>query len=226
MVAKRGRLIAEVVLVTAAYVVFTRLSIAGIDLAGILPNVLSAEEARIGGVFLVGALAQLFFVAAATVVSQEFRTAVRATVQPAPQRAWIIALAAAAIHCATIAAFFIPDPSRIAELSARNTLLSLLPISDGWTQEVVFRGYVLMRLAKAAVPVPLQIIVSALAFASIHVGYIGSEGLGVLWPLIGTATLGGILAWSVVAARGSILPATVAHMAIIAVVQPWLVMAA
>ncbi len=56
-------------------------------------------------------------------------------------------------------------------------------------------------------------------------GYIRSDGLGIFWPLIGTATLGAFLAWSVVAVRGSILPAAVAHMVIIAVVQPWLAFA-
>jgi membrane protease YdiL (CAAX protease family) len=70
-----------------------------------------------------------------------------------------------------------------------------------------------------------QIALSALAFATIHLGYIGSEGLGVFWPLVGTATLGGILAWSVVEGRGSILPAVVAHVAILVVVQPWLALA-
>jgi membrane protease YdiL (CAAX protease family) len=100
--------------------------------------------------------------------------------------------------------------------------MSLLPLTDGWTQEMMFRGYVLLRLAKADVPAMAQIAASAIAFASIHIGYIGSPGLGFIWPLFGTATLGAILAWSVVVARGSILPATVAHLVILIVVQPWL----
>ncbi len=228
MAAPKAVLIAgEVVLVTAAYVVFTRLSIATFGAAHLLVGYVGENEARIGGVFLVGALAQLLFVIAAIALAPipQFKEAARATLRPAPAQAWFIALAAAAIQCATIAAFFIPDATRIAEVSARNLILSLVPITDGWTQEVVFRGYILLRLAKARVPIPFQIVISALAFASIHVGYIGSDGLGVFWPLVGTATLGGFLAWSVVAARGSILPAVVAHMAIIAVVQPWLAFA-
>lgn len=219
-------MIIEVSVVTLAYIALTRASISAIQLDWVLPRLLSPEEARIGGVFLVGALAQLIFVLVAAALAPSFRAAMHKTVQVAPRRAWIIALSAAAIQCVTIAAFFVPDSSRMVELSARKLVLSLAPISDGWTQEVVFRGFILMRLAKAAVPVPLQIGVSALAFASIHVGYIGSDGLGIFWPLFGTAVLGAVFAWSVVAARGSILPATVAHVTIIVVVQPWLAMAA
>ena len=100
-----------------------------------------------------------------------------------------------------------------------------LPLADGWTQEVMFRGYVVLRLARAEVSAAVQIAISALAFAGIHVGYMTSEGLGVMWPLVGTATLGGILAWSVVRGGGSILPATVAHLIILVVVQPWLALA-
>ena len=224
---KSAWLAVEVVLVTAAFVAFTRLAIQVVDASPLLVRSVGEVEARIGGVFLVGALAQLAFVLAAIAFAPmpEFRMAARATFRPAPARAWFIALAAAAIQCAAIAAFFIPDAGRIVEVSARNLILSVLPITDGWTQEVVFRGYILLRLAKAGAPVAVQIAVSAAAFAGIHLGYIGSDGLGVLWPLVGTATLGGILAWSVVVARGSILPATVAHMAIIAIVQPWLALA-
>lgn len=224
--AASGRVMAEVAIVTAVYVFFTRLSIVEINLTPALIGVLSAEEARIGSVFLVGALAQLIFVGAAAMVLPDIREAIHASIRAAPARAWVIALAAAAIQCATVAAFFIPEPFRIVELSARNALLSLLPITDGWTQEVVFRGYVLIRLVRAGAPVAVQILVSALAFASIHIGYIGSDGLGVFWPLVGTVTLGAVLAWSVIEGRGAVLPAVAAHVTIIAVVQPWLAMAA
>ena len=63
------------------------------------------------------------------------------------------------------------------------------------------------------------------AFAAIHVGYIGSDGLGVVWPLVGTATLGAVLALSVIRGKGSLLPAVTAHALIILIVQPWLALA-
>ena len=217
---------AEVSLVTAAYVSLSHLAVWHLDAVPLLPNSLSEKEARIGSVFLIGALAQLLFVLVAVAIAVPgFREAARAILRQAPPQAWFIALAAAAIQCATVAAFFIPDASRIFELSQRNILLTILPLADGWTQEVMFRGYILLRLAKAEIPISGQIAASAIAFASIHLGYIGSAGVGFVWPLIGTATLGAILAWSVVVARGSLLPATVAHVVIIAVTQPWLVLA-
>lgn len=213
-------------MVTASYVALSHLAVWHLDAVPLLPSSLSEREAHIGSVFLIGALAQLLFVFAAIALAVPgFREAARATVRQAPPQAWFIALAAAAIQCATVAAFFIPDATRIFELSERNVLLTILPLTDGWTQEVMFRGYILLRLAKADVPISGQIAASAVAFASIHLGYIGSSGLGSVWPLIGTATLGAILAWSVVVARGSMLPATVAHLVIIAVTQPWLALA-
>lgn len=213
-------------LVTAGYIAFSHWAVRQFDAAPLFANALDTREAEVGGVFLIGAVAQLLFVLAAIILSvPEFREAARATVRRAPRQAWFIALTAAAIQCATVAAFFLPDPSQIVEISGRHAVLGVLPLADGWTQEMMFRGYVLFRLAKANVPAMGQIPASAIAFASIHLGYIGSDGLGVLWPLIGTATLGAMLAWSVVVARGSILPATVAHLVILIVVQPWLGMA-
>jgi hypothetical protein len=220
-----ARALGEVALVVAAYIGFAHFSVSKLDLGSALPAFLTEREARTGGTFLVGALAQFLFVIVSAVFIPTVRDAVRATARPAPRHAWFIALAAAAIQCATVVIFFLPNPLFVLEWSARHAVLSPLPLADGWTQEVIFRGYVIFRLARAGVGVGLQIGLSALAFASIHLGYIGSEGLGVFWPLVGTAMLGGILAWSVVQGRGSILPATVAHILILIIVQPWLSLA-
>ena len=225
---KSAALIAEVALVAAAYIALARISVASLDVSPLLANFLTAREAAVGGVFLIGALAQLLFVLAMSSIpaATDFRRAIRSSWQRAPREAWIIAMVAAVIQCATVAFFFIPDPAAIVELSARRALMPLLAVCDGWSQEVVFRGYLLLRLAKAGLPVWLQIAASAAAFASIHLGYIGSEGLGLWWPLIGTGTLGAFLALSVVAGKGSLLPAVTAHVLIILIVQPWLALAA
>ncbi len=215
----------EVALVTAAYIAVARLAIASVDAAPALPDYLSAREAAVGGVFLVGAVAQLLFVIAAAASVPGFREAIRSSWRAAPGDAWFIALAAGAIQCVTIALFFIPEPAQIFELSARNGLLSALAVTDGWSQEVMFRGYLLLRLAKAGLPVWLQIAASGVAFAAIHVGYIGSDGLGVVWPVVGTATLGAVLALSVIRGKGSLLPAITAHALVILIVQPWLALA-
>jgi hypothetical protein len=222
----RPSVLIEVALVTVTYIGFAHFSVSSFDLSSAFPDTLGEKESRVGAVFLVGALAQLLFIGVAALFIPTMREAIRATFRSAPRQAWLIALAAAAIQCATLILFFLPDPLNVVEFSGRHALLFPLPLADGWSQEVMFRGYVIFRLAGAGVAVPAQIALSALAFASIHLGYIGSDGFGVFWPLIGTATLGGILAWSVVEGRGSILPAVVAHVAILAVVQPWLGMAA
>ena len=225
-VKSKAAVIAEVALVTASYVAVSRLAVGAVDASPLMPNFLSPREAGVGGVFLVGAAAQLMFVLVAAAVGfPAFAEAIKSSWRVAPGRAWFIALTAATIQCATVAFFFIPEPAAVVEPSARNALLSVLPITDGWTQEVMFRGYILLRLASAGLPVWLQIVASAAAFASIHIGYIGSEGLGVFWPLIGTATLGGFLALSVVRGNGSLLPAVTAHVLIILIVQPWLALA-
>jgi hypothetical protein len=216
----------EVALVAAAYIGWAHFSVASVDLSPVLPDFLTDRETQVGAVFLVGAIAQLLFIALLAGFSPTMREAVRATIRRAPRPAWIIALVAAAVQCVTVAIFFLPQPINILELSPRHAVLFPMPLADGWSQEVVFRGYILFRLSRAGVAVPLQIALSALAFAIIHLGYIGSEGLGVFWPLVGTATLGGILAWSAVEGRGSILPAVVAHLVILVVVQPWLALAA
>ena len=217
--------IGEVALVSAAYIAFAHAGVANLDASSLFPSFLSDREARVGSGFLVGALAQMVFVVVAATIIPTVRDAIRATVRPAPTPAWAIALIAAAVQCITVIAFFLPDPANVAELSARRAVLFPAPLADGWSQEVMFRGYIVFRLAQANIAAPLQIGLSALAFSSIHLGYIGSEGLGIFWPLVGTATLGGILAWSVTESRGSILPAVVAHVLILAVVQPWLAMA-
>ena len=219
------RAIVEVALVTAAYIAFAHLGVATIDLSSALPSFLTDREAQVGAGFLAGALAQLLFVAVAATLIPTMREAIRATFRRAPKPAWVIALIAAAVQCITVVLFFLPDPTNVVELSARHAVLFPLPLADGWSQEVMFRGYILFRLSRADVAIPLQVALSALAFSSIHFGYIGSEGLGAFWPLVGTATLGGILAWSVVEGRGSILPAVVAHLVILVVVQPWLALA-
>lgn len=225
--AGRTWLATEVALVTLTYIAATQLAVAAFDAAPLLPQSLGPAEARTGGVFLVGALCQLGFVAALAgpIAHRTFRQAVRLSFKPAPGRAWFIALSAAAIQCVTVALFFVPDPAVFLELSARKALLASITVPDGWTQEVVFRGYLILRLAQAGLPGWLQVAASGAAFASIHLGYIGSEGLGVFWPLVGTFMLGGVLALSVLAGRGSLLPAIVSHMLIVLIVQPWLALA-
>lgn len=120
---------------------------------------------------------------------------------------------------------FLPQPERVWEFSELNLILSVVPAADGWSQEVLFRGYVLLRLARAGVPAVAQILLSGILFAAIHVGYVGETAWEALSPLVGTFMLGSFYAWAVHSGRGSLKPVICCHMLIIVVLQPWLALA-
>jgi membrane protease YdiL (CAAX protease family) len=111
------------------------------------------------------------------------------------------------------------------ELSNLNLILSIVPAADGWSQEVLFRGYVLFRLARAQVSPTVQILLSGGLFAAIHFGYAGESAFEFLAPLIGTFMLGCFYAWAVRKGCGSLKPVIVCHVLIIVVLQPWLALA-
>ena len=73
-----------------------------------------------------------------------------------------------------------------------------------------------------AEPMGAQIAISALLFAAIHVGYMGSDLWSMFWPMFGTAVLGAFFAWSVLMAGGALLPVVLCHAVLVAIVQPWL----
>lgn len=116
----------------------------------------------------------------------------------------------------------LPRPGLVLEPSVRNLLLSAIPAADGWSQEVVFRGYVLYRLARADVRPLVQILLSGALFAAIHIGYTGDTPLEFAAPIIGTFMLGCFYAWAVQMGRGSLKPVVYLHVLIIVVLQPWL----
>ncbi len=116
----------------------------------------------------------------------------------------------------------LPEPQRVLEIFSLNLLLSAISGVDGWSQEIIFRGYVLFRLDRAHLPVIVQILLSGALFSAIHIGYI-REGLGgAIAPMAGTFILGSFLAWSFHAGNRSMRPIVVAHVLIIVVLQPWL----
>ncbi len=190
------------------------------------------ELDRVGAGFATGALVQLAFVLVAIylVRNVDFRAAA-ASIRSRPGRAgWIIALIAAAIHITTAATLYIDDPTQILVLSAANVTLSLISAIDGVTQEIIFRGYLLRRLRSAGWGPRFQIALSGVVFGILHLNYGGTAGNGMaalasfqaLLPFVGTSVLGGFLAWSVQRSNYSILPAVVAHVLILLIIQPWL----
>ncbi len=120
---------------------------------------------------------------------------------------------------------FLPQPARVWEMSGLNLILSAVSAPDGWSQEVLFRGYVIFRLSRAGIPALAQILLSGSLFAAIHFGYAGETAWEILSPLVGTFMLGCFYAWAVRSAEGSLRPVICCHILIIILLQPWLALA-
>lgn len=225
----RSRLFAigEVLLVTGAYIAISLGFVSAVDFAGIMPELLVERERIVGGVFLAGAAIQLALVLAAAYLLrlEAMAAAIRNAFKPATRSAWSIALIASAIHVATGAFAVLGEPAILFEPSWRNAILSVAPAPDGWTQEIVFRGYVILRLARAGIAPAVQVLLSGALFAGIHIGYAGEGVWQFLFPLIGTFALGSFFAWAVQKGDGSLKPVILCHVAIIVLLQPWLSLA-
>lgn len=191
----------------------------------LFPTDWSASDRAIGGAFLTGALVQIALVLIGACLLDDLRKAIASSLAPSTSKAWVIAGTATAIHIATAMLLFLPEPERVLEVSELNLFLSTAPAADGWSQEILFRGYVLLRLARACVSAPPQIVLSGALFAAIHFGYAGDAGWAFLSPLIGTFMLGCFYAWAVRSGGGSLKPVICCHILIIVALQPWLALA-
>ncbi|MGV2495883.1 CPBP family glutamic-type intramembrane protease [Pelagerythrobacter aerophilus] len=168
------RAIVEVLVVSVAYIWLAFAVRDNLHPSASLHASAKSDEVTYVAPMIDGSLAQILLVALAVVLIPTVREAAKATFKTGNQKAWFIAIMAAGIHVATALAFFVDQPARILEASYLNAAFSFVPALDGWSQEVIFRGYVIIRLAKAGGPAWLQIGMSALLFAAIHVGYIGT----------------------------------------------------
>lgn len=224
---RRALAAAEVVAVAGAYILISTAAARTFDLAFLFPAGWSAAERAVGGTFLTGALVQvaLVLLGAWLLRSVDLRRAIAASMEPSNRKAWTIAAIATAIHIGAAMLLFLPQPERVWEPSGLNLILSVVPAPDGWSQEVLFRGYVLFRLARAGFPAAARILTSGALFAAIHFGYAGDTAWTALAPLVGTFMLGGFYAWAVQSGRFSLKPVIVCHVLIIVVTQPWLALA-
>ena len=221
------RALAEVVSVAAVYILISTTVAGAVDVSSLFPDHWSSMERATGSGFLTGAVIQvaLVLVAAYMLRLKDVRRAIAASLAASTRKAWTIAAIATAIHIGTAMLLFIPQPERVWELSQLNLILSLVPAADGWSQEVLFRGYVIFRLSRAAVPASAQILLSGALFAAIHFGYAGDSAWEFFTPLVGTFMLGCFYAWAVRSGGGSLKPVIVCHVLIIAFTQPWLALA-
>jgi hypothetical protein len=218
---------AEVVSVAGIYILISTAAAGAVDVASLFPASWSPAERTTGSGFLTGALVQvaLVLLGAYLLGRRDLRRAIAASFAASTRKAWIIAAIATAIHIGTGMLVFLPRPERVWELSGLNLILSAVPAADGWSQEVLFRGYVLFRLSRGGVPAAVQIPVSGSLFAAIHFGYAGETAWEFVAPLVGTFMLGCFYAWAVQSGRGSLKPVICCHMLIIVVLQPWLALA-
>jgi hypothetical protein len=224
---QRIHAVGAVVALAAAYILISTTAVRALDLAFLFPPTWSHDERATGGDFLTGALVQVLLVllGAQILRRKDLRRAIAESFAPSNQKAWTIAAIATAIHIGTAVLVFLPQPQRILELSWLNLSLSAIPAADGWSQEVLFRGYVLFRLARAGVPAIAQVLISGGLFAAIHFGYAGETAWAFMAPLIGTFMLGCFYGWAVQSGRGSLKPVICCHVLIIVVLQPWLALA-
>ena len=218
---------AEAISVAAGYILISTSSVSAVDVTFLFPANWSSAERTTGSGFLIGAFVQvaLVLIGAYLVGLKDLQRAIAATFAASNRQAWTIAAIATAIHISTAMLVFLPQPERVWELSGLNLILSAVPAADGWSQEVLFRGYVLFRLARAGVNAIAQILISGSLFAAIHFGYAGESAWETLTPLVGTFMLGCFYAWAVQSGRGSLKPVICCHMLIIVILQPWLALA-
>ena len=224
---RQVRAAGEVVLVAAAYILISTIAVSTFDARSLFPASWSPSERAVGSGFLIGAAIQmlLVLVAAYLIRLEDLQKAIAASFAASTRKAWTIAGIATAIHIGTALLVFLPQPERIWELSELNLVLSAVPAADGWSQEVLFRGYVLFRLARANVPAIARILLSGGLFAAIHYGYTGATAWEIVAPLVGTFMLGGFYAWAVQSGQGSLKPVIICHVLIIVILQPWLALA-
>ncbi len=221
------RAVAEVVAVAVAYIAISTSAVGALDVSQLFPASWPADAQSTGSGFLIGAVIQvlLVLIGAYLIGLTDLKKAIVATFARSTREAWIIAGIATAIHIGTALLLFVPQPERVWELSGLNLILSVVPAADGWSQEILFRGYVLYRLARAGIPTIAQILLSGALFAAIHAGYMGEGAWAALAPLVGTFMLGGFYAWAVKVGRDSLKPVIFCHVLIIVVLQPWLALA-
>lgn len=214
---------AEVIAATVFYILVAFAGLRLIDVSAAL-SWLDAEDAQVISGFIVGSLSQLAAVALLWSVLRpvDLAESVAALSRPSNAEGWFIALTIIAVETVVMYSFVLDVGWRAVEPSALNVTGSLAPLLDGVTQEVFFRGYLILRLQRGGHGLVAQLLLSSLAFSAIHLGYMGEGWSEALPPLLGTLGLGAALGWAFIRGRYSLLPPVTAHVVILVIVQPWL----
>ncbi|WP_190811438.1 CPBP family intramembrane glutamic endopeptidase [Flagellimonas sp. S3867] len=222
----------ETILVGAVYITLSNIAVAK-DIFGATKwfNGFSEIESNVAGGFTTGAITQIILVI--VLVSIPYFTDVRKSIstlfQPATTRGWRIALIILFIEVIVLYLGWIKEFDKLFDTSIFGISMSIIPSFDGITQEIIFRGYIILRLARSGVSQTGQIIVSGLLFASIHISYAAAPGQDLitmitasLIPMAGTFGLGAAWAFAFQQSEYKLMPVVVSHILVIALVQPWL----
>ena len=103
-----------------------------------------------------------------------------------------------------------------------------LAIATGIFEEMMFRQSLMDVLQNNGISVPLQIIISAVAFGLVHSIWIlfsGNWKMG-LGAMVATTVLGALCAIVFVVGRRNVLPAIMAHFVINLFIEPWMMLGA
>lgn len=225
---RRAGAAGEILLVGLAYWLAIRVAASWTGGLAIYKGVFFGTEEELAASFTRGALVQLAFVAAFLLVTRNraVRKAAHSLSEPAARPGWIIALIVAVVDIGVLYAGWIPERSRALELSLFSVSMSLVPALDGLAQEMIFRGYVVLRMAEAGFSRWSQIVISGGLFGALHFGY-GQLGKGApffdfLVPALGTFGLGAAWAFCFQESGNKLLPVVFSHVVVIVAVQPWL----
>lgn len=222
----RMRALGEALAATTVYIGVALVGVRLFDVSSAL-GWLGPEEATVVSAFVVGSLGQIAALVLIWIALRpdDLKEAVAAVGVAARPEGWYIALGAVLVETVVIYAFFLHVGWRAVEPTALNLTGSFAPLLDGVTQEVFFRGFLILRLARGGHGPAAQLVFSSLAFSAIHVGYVGADWSTALAPLLGTLGLGAVLGWAFIRSGHSLRPPIAAHVAILLIVQPWLALA-
>lgn len=222
----------ETILVCTIYIALSNIAVAkDIFEATQWFNGFSEIESNIAGGFTTGAITQIILVIILIIIPYfpDIRKAIATLFQPATRRGWIIALFVLIIEVFILYLGWIKGFKKLFDTSTFGISMSIVPSFDGLTQEIVFRGYLILRLARSGISHTWQIVVSGILFAAIHIPYVAFPSQDLitlintsLIPLAGTFGLGAAWAFTFQQSEYKLAPVVVSHILVIALVQPWL----
>jgi len=214
----RRRVIIEAICVLYIYyvlaTVFTILPPILFSAAGVRLDLRPGTAVSLLGVVIAEALA--LWMASAYFRRQQL--SMRACGWLAPTSARIVFLAIIAAMAYSLYTAQIPEVrANLFELSPLKLWGLIAGVFGAFVEEVIFRGYLLARLQKAGMSNISQIVLSALTFGLLHLGF-------GWWGVLCTATLGLCLGALYVYGNRSLTGPLICHGLINAIIEPWLML--